>query len=218
MSLENPIVLVVVALLLLILIVSLYARYFAKKDLRLFTEVAKKHKGKVSIDSFTSWAKVTFPHSNTEVTVYQRKGIGGKPARTCLRCNVTLPDYIALHIARGVTGETSIRELSQWLLVPEMELGSDEFNEVFITHGNDRDFLVSVVSSTLQKLFLSLRAKDPTLLLLAPRKPYYKKENSPQPEHSLEFSVNDVPRNIQDVEKLIRDGLLIMDEVLDAGS
>ena len=41
-SLQSPLILVVVALLLLILIVSPYARYFAQKDLRLYEAAAKK--------------------------------------------------------------------------------------------------------------------------------------------------------------------------------
>jgi hypothetical protein len=214
MSLRGPLILIVISLLLLVLIVSLYARHLATKDLRLFSKMAEKRKGKIVIDSFTSWANLIFSYKDVEVSVFQGKDVGGKPVRTCLKCYLNLADYVALHIAQGITGQTSVKELGQWLLVPKVQIGSPAFAKEFIIHGNDPEFLQRVVSPDFQRQFLALKAKGPTLYLHSQQQSFFRDKKGQPCKHLLEFGVNEIPGALEDLDRIIDEGLAVIDHVL----
>ena len=215
MSLSSPFVLVGVAFLLAILVISFYARHLATRDLRLFKELAKKRKGKVKIDSFTSWATTLFKDDGYEVTVYQQKGLSGKRERTCVKTLADIPDHISVHIAGADSKDSSVLERGQWFLVPAVQIGSDAFNKEFVIHGNDSDFLEDLFSEDLQKQFLSLRSKSPVLYLHTQKPVVYEKKGKVL-KHLIEFSIRDVPSSVDELDKIIDLGLKIIRILLSA--
>jgi hypothetical protein len=214
MHLNGPIILVVVLLLLVILVLSLYARHLAGKDLRLFQEIAKRRKGKIVFDSFTSWATVVFPYKEWEVTVFQQKGIGGKRFQTSIKCYLNMADYYSLHVAKATSGQPSVTELGQWFLVPKRTVGSEAFNKEFVIHGNDQDFLQRIFTPDFQKRFIAANSKYPSIYLHSQKQSFYRDKKGQPCKHLLEYSIREVPNSVEGLEKVIDDGLQIIDNVL----
>jgi hypothetical protein len=212
---SSPYTLLAVGLLLVILILSLCARHLAQKDLKLFSALSKKRKGKVYTDPFTSWATAVFPYKSAEVTVFQRKGVSGKRIKTCIKYPLELPDNTTFHLTKGITGQTSIKELSQFLVLPKIEIGTEEFSKVFVVHGNDQDFIRRILDSELQNRLLRLKSSAPTVFIHAQKEAFYRKSSGEFCKHMLEFSLNEVPTNLEELEKIVKTGLNIINALTD---
>ena len=210
MALGITISLIVATLLLFILVLSLIARHFANRDLRILTDVAEKYDGEISIDSFSASATMDFPHRGVKIKFYQRKGLGGKATRCCLRCDVDYSTFLSMHIAKGVSGDTTIAELRSLMFTPRVEVGSERFNKEFIVRGNNQSFLNALVASEFEKQLLSLGSIDPVLYLHPKNGAVARIKGAADRNHSLEFSVNQAPRRSEDLEKLIDDGLALV--------
>ncbi|RIL10193.1 MAG: hypothetical protein DCC75_04880 [Proteobacteria bacterium] len=194
--------LLVAGFLLIILILSLYARHLATRDLRLLTDVARKYGGKVSMNSFNSSAVIDF--------TYRPRTISGKPTRTCMRCNLDYGAFLSIYIAQEATNVPSAAELRQLILCPKVTAGSQEFHRSFELRGNNQSFLRALVAGDFERQLLSLRAEDP-VLVLHPKNQALAGINSKEArQHLLEFSVQQAPRQSSELEKLIDGGLMLM--------
>ena len=218
MSLSITVSLIVATLLLFILLLSLCTRHFANRDLRILSDLAEKYAGKISIDSFSSSATMDFPHRGVKIKFYQRKGIGGKSTRCCLRCDVDYSTSLSMHIAKGISGDTTIAELRSLMFTPRVDVGSERFNQEFVVRGNNHSFLNALLATEFEKRMISLGPTDPVLYLHPKNAAVNKIKGSADRNHSLEFSVNQAPRRSDELEKLIDDGLALVRRFLGANA
>ena len=210
MTLGITISLLIVSLLLFILILSLFARHFAERDIRILSQVAGKYEGKISVDSFNSSATMNFPHRGAEVKFYQRKGLGGKTNRCCLRCDLDFSTALSMHIAKGISKDTSIAELRYLMCMPRISVGSERFNKEFVVRGNNQSFLSALLAAKFEKQLLSFSSNDPVIYLHPKNGAVTRIKGGTLRIHLLEFSVDQAPRQREDLERLIDDGLAVI--------
>ncbi len=210
MTLGITISLIVATLLLFILILSLYARHSATRDVRILRDVAKKYGGEISVNSFNSSAIMEFPHRGAVMKFYQRKGLSGKATRCFLRCEVDYSTRLSMHITKGASADTSASELRYFLSVPKIEVGSDRFNKEFITRGSNQSFLKALLANGFERQMFSFISNDPILYLHPKVDAVTRITGGTAPNHALEFSVNQTPSGTDDLERLIDDGLALV--------
>lgn len=206
MVLGTTTIVIILTLLVFILSLSLYSRHSAQRDVRMLNNIAKKYGGQISVDSFNTSATMKFSRDGIDIRFYQRKGIGGKTTRCCLGCDIEYTAPLSVHIAKGISGDTSISELTHFLFVPKIAIGSERFVNEFIVHGSKKPPLAMLVTPEFEDQMLTLLENDPVLYLYPKGDGILKKDSS----HSLEFSVGETPKDDDQLEALIENGLGIV--------
>jgi len=218
MILGISISLIVTTLLLFILVLSLYARHYADRDARMLSSLAKQYGGKILVDSFNSSAMIDFSHRGAKIRFYQRKRGGGKITRYFLRCEVNYSNPLQVHIAREVSGESSISGLTHFMFVPKLEVGSKNFTREFAVHGNDQSFLQALLNSDIQKQLLAFISKDPVIYLHPKKEAVARIKGAPVPGHVLEISLNQVSDRKDELSAVIGESLSLVGRFLSARS
>jgi hypothetical protein len=214
MILGITISLIVATLLLFILILSLYTRHLANRDIRVLNSIAKKYAGKISTNSFNSTAMVDFSYHGSKIKFFQRKGLSNKTTRLCLCCDVEFSNSLSMHIAKTTTADKSISEHKHFMFVPIIVVGSDRFSQEFKVRGNNQSFITALLSAHFRKQVLLMTQNDPILSLHSSNEPLSRIKGVKDSVHSLEFSINQSLTRKEDIETFLENGLSIVRPLL----
>jgi hypothetical protein len=214
MILGITISLIVATLLLFILILSLYSRHLANRDIRLLNCIAKKYAGKISVNSFNSSTTIDFPYHGSKIKFFQRKGLSNKTTRLCLCCDVDFSNSLSMHIAKTSMADKSISEHKHFMFVPIVVVGSDRFSQEFKVRANNQSFITALLSDHFQKQILSMAPSDPILYLHTSNEPLSRIKGVKDTAHSLELSINQPLKRKEDIEAFLESGLSLVRPLL----